>query len=141
MTRRWGTIPDAKDIPGNASAGYEYTRKNPSEGTWLDSGGIPSNKTGIPFGLANGVLDGVWVGSSTLSEYDISVYWHDGDETNLTLLTTVSIPNTDRTKVFDSVALGSIPIPQDVQLATRIVNIVSAPADLKVYLRPTGDAP
>lgn len=142
MTRRWITSPSSKDIPGSASAGYEYGRKAPIESTWLDSGGIPSNKTGIPFGLVNGLLDGVWVGSSSLEDYSIAVYCHDGDEVNLLLLATLVVSSASRIATFDAVDLGVINIPSGVQLAARLVDVVGTPPiNLKVYLRPVGDAP
>jgi hypothetical protein len=92
--------------------------------TWLDSGNsIPSNKTGIPFGLNNGLLTSLWVGNELLVAYDLSVYWHLGDETSLTLLKTVTVPNTARTKTFDAIDLGVVNVPVDVQIAMRVTAV------------------
>ena len=144
MTRRWTVIPGAKDIPGAAANTFAYSRKNPVEGSWLYADSLPSNQSGWPFGLINGELDGVYVASVDLVAYDIEVWYHFGLEIGAVLLSTVSIPNTDRTVEFDSVDLGLvlIPTPPTVQLACKLVNVATAPpSDLRVILRPIGDAP
>lgn len=103
------------------SYGYSSTASNL---TWLEHGPkVPSNKTGIPFGLNNGQLTFLWIGNSELVAYNISVYWHDGDEVNLTLLKTVTVPNTARTKTFDVTALGTIIVPKDKQIACRVTDV------------------
>ena len=141
MSRSWQSTPQSKDIPGGQSSGVQFARKSPVLNSWLDSGGLPSNKTGEPFDLDNGLLDGIWVGSDALLEYEISVYWHEGNETNLTLLTMVTVLNTNRTLGFDAVDLGVITLPKNIQLATRLTDFTtSAPKNLKCYLRPIGDA-
>jgi len=140
--RRWTASPSATDIPGNASASFLFTRKNPKQGSWLDDGGIPSNKTGIPFGLLNGELQSIWVGSSDLRQYDIEVWHHEGNLVNAMLLTTVTVLNTNRISPFSALDYGLVLIPVNVQLASRLVNVVgSAPNNLKVYLGPVGDIP
>lgn len=139
--RGWAIYPQTSDLTGIASASYQFTRKLPIDGSWLDSGTIPSNKTGIPFGFINGILDGIWVGASAPAEFDLQVYTHTGDEQNLQLLTTVTvnIMGTDYTQTFDEGDFGVVQIDPNVQFATRTTNIVTQPQDLKVFLSPTGD--
>lgn len=108
--------------------------------TWLDSGNnIPSNKTGIPFGLNNGYLTGLWIGNESLVAFDLSIYHHLGNETSLTLLTTVTVPNTDRTKTFSLLDLGIIVVPKDVQLAMQITAVPGTnPRNVAAYATLTG---
>ena len=107
--------------------------------TWLDDQGVPTNKTGIPFGLNNGLLKELWVGNELLTQYEMKVYWHDGDEVNLTLLKTVTIPNTARTKTFNAVDLGIVNVPKGVQIAFQVDNSVGgAPKNTKVHATITG---
>ena len=92
--------------------------------TWLDSGNnIPSNETGIPFGLDNGALIELWIGNKNLVAYDLTVYHHLGDEVNLTVLTTVTVPAGARTKIFKVADFGIVAVPKDVQIAMRVTDI------------------
>ena len=91
--------------------------------TYLDNNAVPSNEVGIPFGLNNGFLGELWVGNKNLVEFDITLYYHLGDEIGLTALTTVTVPSTVRTKSFNATDFGLIPIPKDVQLATKISRV------------------
>lgn len=142
--RGWSIIPDAGSISGIASVGYEMARKNPIEGSWLYSNELATNKTGIPFGLANGVMEGIWAGASNDAEFDLEVYHHLGNELSLTLLIpafTINFSPTNLMLAFSASDFGAVAVPQDVQLAGKIVNVVTPPNDFKVYLRPTGDQP
>lgn len=102
--------------------------------TWLDNNAIPSNKTGIPFGLNNGLLSEIWVGNEDLVAYDITLYWHLGNETSLTALTTVSVTAGARTKTFNVSNFGVVSIPKDVQLATRVTAVPGAnPKNVSIH--------
>jgi len=142
--RGFAIVPSIDNIPNGASVTYEMTRKNPIEGSWCYSGELATNKTGIPFDLLNGLLEGIWVGASTEAEFDIEIYYHFGNELSLTLLVsafTVNFTPTNYTLNFADADYGVTNIPQGVQLAGKIVNVVTAPSDLKIILRPTGDQP
>lgn len=108
--------------------------------TWLEhTSGVVSNKTGLPFGLNNGRLVELWVGSDALRTYDISIYYHSGDSVGLTLLKTVSIPNTDRTKVFSLADLGTVVVPKNKQIAVQISSVTGTnPKNLAVHATITG---
>lgn len=103
----------------SASPGYSFGRSaNASAGTWLlITGSVPSNKTGIPVAISNPSLTLVSVGNENINTFNVSIYEHEGDETNLTLLTTVSVINA-RTQSFEV----DIPVTAGRQLAARITS-------------------
>lgn len=90
------TVQEALTEAGaSASPGFNFGRSgNSSTSTWLQvTGGVPSNKAGITIALSNPVIKGIYVANENLSTFEIAVYEHEGDEINLTLLTTVNIVN------------------------------------------------
>lgn len=97
------------------------------ENTWLDTQSRPSNKVGSPFGLNNGRLVTLWVGNELLAAYQIKIYYHYGDEVGLTLLKTLNVPNTSRTKVFTLSDIGTVSVPNGCQIAARIGTITGTP--------------
>lgn len=121
---------------GKPSYSFGLAGSAPSD-SWLDSDGRPSNKCGIPFGLNNGKLSEVWVGNELLSAYQIKVYYHYGDEIGMTLLTTLTIPNTARTKTFDTDDFGDISIPTDCQIAMRIGTVTGTPQPRNIGVHAT----
>jgi hypothetical protein len=107
-------------ISNSASPGFIFGRGgNASSNTWLINNEVPSNITGIPFGLNNGKLLEVWVASENVDTYDIEVYWHLGDEISLTLLTTVNVV-AQRQDFFGVLDFGLINVPTEVQLGAKI---------------------
>jgi hypothetical protein len=78
-------------VQTSASPGFGFGRgSNVSANTWLyRTGSVPSNKTGVAMGITNPIVIKVDVGNENLNTFDISIYEHDGDEINLTLLGTV----------------------------------------------------
>lgn len=103
--------------------------------TWLEcKRDIPSNKTGWPFGLNNGELFYVWVGNSNLVQYDLTIYWHEGDEVNLTSLDTRTITNTQRSHFFTAADFGLVSVPKDKQIAWRVTDVPgSKPENVAVH--------
>jgi len=79
----------------SASPGFNFGRSaNVSAGTWLlVTGSVPSNRAGITVALSNAEVKEIFVANQDISTFDISVYEHEGDEINLTLLGTVSVIN------------------------------------------------
>lgn len=77
----------------SASPGFSLGRSgNTPNGTWLlRTGGVPSNKTGLPVNLTSPYIVGVNVGNEDITTFDVEIYEHAGDEVNLTLIGTVSI--------------------------------------------------
>ena len=128
-------------LASSGKPSYSYGRASTvTVGTWLDGGNnIPSNETGIPFGLNNGALAELWIGNKNLVEYDISVYHHLGDEVGLTLLTTVTVPAAARTKVFKIIDFGVVSIPIGVQLAVQVTAVPgSNPRSIAVHATVLG---
>jgi hypothetical protein len=125
---------------GSGKPSYDFGASGAAPAlTWLDSHGRPSNKTGIPFGLDNGKLIEIWVGNELLVEYEFSLYWHEGDETNLTLLKSVTVPAANRTATFDQAAIGDIDVPKDKQIAGRITAVTATnPRNVGAYAIITG---
>lgn len=98
-----------EEIGASASPGFSFGRSSVSgAGTWLlRVGSIPSNKTGIPLGISSPIITNIQVGNEDISTFDIEIYEHEGNEVNLTLLTTVSVVSA-RTGIFSvSVAATS----------------------------------
>lgn len=125
---------------GSGKPTYDFGLKGAATAlTWLDTQGRPSNKTGIPFGLSNGKLVEIWCGNEDLVEYEFSLYHHEGDEVNLTLLKSVTVPAAARTKVFSVADIGDIDVPKDVQIAARVTAVTAAnPRNVGAYAIITG---
>ena len=77
----------------SASPGFNFGRSaNVGSGTWLlVTGSVPSNRSGITIALANAEVKAVFVANQDINTFDISIYEHEGDEINLTLLGTVTV--------------------------------------------------
>ena len=105
----------------SASPAFSFGRSgNVSNNTWLlRPGGVPSNKTGIPVGISNGTIRQIDIGSEDIDTYNISIYEHEGDQVNLTLLTTVNVIST-RTDIFTSSDFGTVNVTQGKQIAVRV---------------------
>jgi len=76
----------------SASPGFGFGRASRvNTGTWLQCESVPSNKAGRHVYINNAKVVSVFVSSENIDTFDISVYHHTGDETNLTYLGTVSV--------------------------------------------------
>ena len=104
-------------VATSASPGFSFGRSgNTPSGTWLlRPGSVPSNKTGIPIGFSSPKITLIAVGNELVSTFDIQIYEHEGDEVNLTLLTTVSIVSS-RTATFNV----DVPATAGRQLAVHV---------------------
>lgn len=83
----------ANTVGVSASPGFNFGKSaNANNGTWLQvTGSVPSNKAGITVALVGPEVTQIYVANENISTFDISVYEHEGDSVNLTLLGTVSI--------------------------------------------------
>jgi hypothetical protein len=129
----------------SASSGkpsYQFGRASTvNVNTWLDSNTIPSNKTGLPFGLKNGLVADIWIGNELLVEYDVSLYYHLGDEIGLNLLTSVTVPAAARTNIFTVADFGLVLIPQNVQIAARVTAVPGTnPRNVSIHATLIGNA-
>lgn len=119
-TKIGDAIRESTTLAGaSASPGFSFGRPaNSSNGSWLlIVGGVPSNKTGIPLAISGAELVLISVGNENINTFDVAIYEHEGDEINLTLITTVSVvaKRTDTFVVSFSVTTGR-------QIAARILN-------------------
>lgn len=117
-------VQDAiEEIGASASPGYGFGRQgNVGNNTWLlRSGGVPSNKTGVEVSITNPVLSRIDIGNENINTFDVSIYEHEGDEINLTLLATVSVVSA-RSATFDESNFGTINITSGRQVAVRVTS-------------------
>lgn len=92
---------------------------NAPNNTWFNNEEVPSNKVGVPVRFSSASIQEINIGVEDLTNMDVSVYEHDGDEIALTLLTTVSIVVGDgRTKTHSV----NVPVSTGRQLAIRITS-------------------
>ncbi len=103
----------------SASPGFTWGRKGRSNtGTWLKNDDVPSNRSGRTTALLSSpVITRIFTATDKLDTYDLSVYEHDGDEINLTLLTTVSVTSS---RVGDFGV--NVSVTNGRQLATRVTS-------------------
>ena len=102
-----------------ASPGYPFGKSgNVNKNSWLYRvGRVPSNKAGYNIGASNAAITRITTATENLNTYDLTIYQHDGDEVNLTVITTVSI-TASRKEVFSV----SLPLTTDKQLACRLTD-------------------
>lgn len=95
-----GTSYTATDVQGalletgvSASPGFSFGREGSSRnGTWLRRvGNIESNRTGVPIPVNSPTITMISCGTENIATYSVSIYQHDGNSINLTLLTTVNV--------------------------------------------------
>lgn len=105
-------------VATSASPGFSFGRSsNVNSGTWLNCEGVPSNKAGRWVYIENAVVTRIFVSNETLSSFDVSVYYHDGNEVNLTLLGSVSVVSS-----YGNSFVVSFAVPTDKQLALRVTS-------------------
>jgi hypothetical protein len=112
-----------EETSASASPGFGFGRAgNVVASTWLTrSGGVPSNKTGVVMGINTPTLQRISIGNEDVNTFDISIYEHDGNEINLTLLTTVSVVS-ERTDSFTESDFGTVAATSGKQLAVRVTS-------------------
>ena len=102
----------------SASPGFTWGRSgNVVTGTWLNNDEVPSNKAGRTVALSSPIITQVFIANEDLSTFNIGLYEHEGNEVNLTLLSTVSVTASRSAAITVSVAMTS-----GRQLATRITS-------------------
>lgn len=89
-------VQDAiEEIGASASPGFSFGRSGTvSTNSWLRRpGNVPSNRAGVTIPIDNPEIISVACSNRNVDNYTISVYEHDGNQTNLTLLGSVSVVN------------------------------------------------
>jgi hypothetical protein len=106
----------SETVASSASPGFSFGRSgNLSSNTWLRNEGVSSNRAGRYVYINDAEITRVFVSNEDINTFSIGVYSHDGDQINLTLLTTVNII-ASRGDEF----IVSIPVTTGKQLALRI---------------------
>ena len=108
----------ASNVATSASPGYSFGRSgNVSANTWLNNEGVPSNRAGRYVYINDAIVTKVFISTEDIGTFDVNVYYHEGDQVNLTLLGTVSVVAA-RGGEFSV----NWSVPSQTQLAVRIVN-------------------
>lgn len=86
------TLRQLLDGGNGVSPGYSFGRSGATvSGTYLQTiGGVPSNKSNIPVNITLPKIVRITAGTEDLDTYTLQIYEHEGDEINLTLLTSIS---------------------------------------------------
>lgn len=107
----------ANTVGVSASPGFSFGKSgNLSSGTFLDvTGSVPSNRAGITVALNNPEITQIFVANQDINTFTVSIYEHEGDEINLTLIGSVNIVSA-RSASFDV----SFFVTSGKQLAARI---------------------
>lgn len=107
-----------EEIGAAASPGFSWGRSGALfASSWLQNEGINSNIVGRFIPLATPTIAQIFVSNQTVSTYQVTIYMHDGDSTNLTTVTTVTVTNSR-----GGVVNVDIPITQGRQLAVRLTS-------------------
>lgn len=107
----------AATVGVSASPGFNFGKSaNVSVGSWLQvTGGVPSNRAGITVALNNPTITQIYIANEDVSTFTITVYEHEGNEINLTVLGSVNVVSA-RSGSFGV----SFPITSGRQLAVRL---------------------
>jgi len=108
----------AETVSTSASPGFSFGKGgNVNSGAYLENEGVPSNISGRYIYIDNAVVTRVFIAVQNAATFDVAVYYHDGNEANLTLLGTINI-------VASTGGESSVNwvVPSQKQLAMRIVN-------------------
>ena len=106
-------------VATSASPGFSWGRSgNISANTWLQNEGVSSNKSGRAVTFSDANIVRIYTSTENLNTYTLSVYEHEGDSINLTLLTTLVIT---ASRTGDSGVL-LIPVTTGRQVAVRITS-------------------
>lgn len=103
----------ANTVATSASPGFSYGRSgNTSSGTYLQNEGVPSNRAGRYIYIQNANIERLFISNESISTFTIQIYSHDGDEVNLTLLSSHTV-TTSRGGDF----IVNVPVATGKQLA------------------------
>ena len=102
----------------SASPGFSFGRSgNLASNTWLQNETVASNRSGRWVYINNAVITHIYVANEDIDTFDVSVYYHEGDEVNLTFVGSVTL-----TAARGGDFVTSFAVPTGKQLAVRITN-------------------
>ena len=108
-----------QQVGQSASPGFSWGRSgNLSTSTWLRNEGVNSNRSGRTVTFNTPEINRIFTSTEDLDTYTITIYEHEGDQINLTALTTLSVV---ASRTGDSGNI-SIPVTSGRQLAIRITS-------------------
>jgi len=106
-----------EEIGASASPGFTWGRSGVSgSGTYLLNDAVPSNKAGRTIVLGASKIVKIFSATEDLDTYTLEIYSHDGNEVNLTLLTTLTV-TASRTGNSGTVAVS---VAANKQLAAKL---------------------
>lgn len=102
----------------SASPGFSFGRSgNANSGTYLQNETVPSNVSGRWVYIDNAYIRKVFVSNENVTTYKIEILYHDGNETNLTTLGSVTVTSS-RGGEFTV----NFPVPKNKQIAVKIAD-------------------
>lgn len=105
-------------VATSASPGFGFGKGgNISNGAYLECEGVPSNISGRYVYINNAIVTRVFISVQNVSTFDIEVFYHDGNEVNITSLGIVSLVASTGGEFGVSWS-----VPTAKQLSMRIVN-------------------
>lgn len=108
-----------EEIGASASPGFSFGRSgNVSVNSWLRRpGNVPSNRAGVTIPINNPEIISVSCSNRNVDNYTVSIYEHEGNQSNLTLLGSINVINSTG---------GTFPVSfmatQGKQLAVRLTS-------------------
>jgi hypothetical protein len=106
-----------EEIGASASPGFSWGRSGSTgAGTWLLNDGVPSNKSGRTIVLGDSKIVKIFSATEDANTYTLSLYWHEGNEINLTFLATLTV-TASRSGNSGTI---SVPVPNGKQLAAQL---------------------
>lgn len=107
------------NVSQSASPGFSWGKSgNLSTNTWLLNDSVPCNKAGRTITFNNAKIVRIFSASEDLDTYTLTIYEHEGNEVNLTSLTTLVV---SASRTGDSGTI-SINVTTDMQLAVRVTS-------------------
>lgn len=111
----------ATTVSTSASPGFGFGKGgNVTSGSYLNCEGVPSNISGRYVYITNAVITRVFISVQLAATFDVEVYSHDGNGSNLTLLGSISVGNPTPSTGGELVV--NFPVASQKQLAFRINN-------------------
>lgn len=107
------------NLSQSASPGFSWGKSGTvNTNSWLLNEGVPSNTSGRVVTFSNAKIERIYSATQNLDSYTISIYEHEGDEINLTLLTTLVVSSSRK---GDSGAI-SVNVTMDRQIGIKITS-------------------
>jgi len=111
----------SQTVASSASPGFGFGKNgNITNGSYLNCEGVPSNISGRYVYISNAIITRVFISVQLATTFDIELYSHDGNETNLTLLGSVTVGSPNPSTGGELTV--NIPVSSQKQLALRIRN-------------------